>query len=342
MKRRTLLISTALAMTSLAACGSSGGSGGTGDGSRLRIGLSVNDTTSFVNEGKDALQAYADANDIELILTDPKGDVTAQASQIDQFVLQQLDGIMVIAIQPDALNAQAASAKAAGIPLLNVNSAMSSPDTAGSVEPDDTDAGRKVAQAMCDELGGSGGVVILEGPLGNSAQVLRKEGIDAVLAEYPDVTVLASDTANWSRDEAVNKTANWLTAHGDAIQGIIAENDDMALGALQALREVNMSVPIVGIDGIRDGLQAVEDGDFIGTVVQNGSLELSLSLALTAAIINETAPEKHIQFKMPYVNQENIDLYIRNAITEKEQFIEAIPEIVDRNLESGDYSNEEF
>src|SRR5699024_2884821 len=144
----------------------SGGSGGTGDGSRLRIGLSVNDTTSFVNEGKDALQAYADANDIELILTDPKGDVTAQASQIDQFVLQQLDGIMVIAIQPDALNAQAASAKAAGIPLLNVNSAMSSPDTAGSVEPDDTDAGRKVAQAMCDELGGSGGVVILEGPLG--------------------------------------------------------------------------------------------------------------------------------------------------------------------------------
>jgi ribose transport system substrate-binding protein len=136
--------------------------------------------------------------------------------------------------------------------------------------------------------------------------------------------------------------ANWLTAHGDKIDGVIAENDDMGLGALQAIREAGKSIPVVGIDGLQDGLRAIESGEFIGTVLQNGSIELPLGLALTVAVINGeiTGDAAHIAFKMPYVTQDDVALYIDHLVENKPAFIEKVPAIVDRNLKSGDYSNE--
>lgn len=109
---------------------------------------------------------------------------------------------------------------------------------------------------MMKQLGNKGKVVILEGPLGQSAQIDRYSGIESVLKKNPNVQVLAKDTANWSREEAVNKMKNWISAFGTEIDGVIAENDDMGLGALQALREAGITnvPPIVGIDGIQDGL----------------------------------------------------------------------------------------
>ncbi len=345
MRTKMLALGTAAAVAvSLAACApssdnSSGGAEGGDD--RLTIALSVNDTTSFVNEGKDALQAYADARGINLIINDPKGDVATQATQIDQFIRQGVDGIMVIAIAADSLAQQVADAKDAGIPLLNVNSALNNPDTAGGLEPDDVQAGRDIAEAMVAELGGQGNVVVLQGPLANSAQILRDQGINEVLDEHPGIKILAADTAEWSRDQAANKMANWITAFGDEIHGVIAHNDDMALGALQALTEANRELPIVGIDGIQDGLRAVAEGKFLATVLQNGSIELPLALALTVAVIKGEAAENRISFGMPLVTQENIDLYMRHVVTEKDAFIAKVPDIVDRNLASGDYSSEE-
>src|SRR6187551_3042689 len=102
----------------------------------------------------------------------------------------------------------------------------------------------------------------MQGPLGGSGEINRGKGIDQVLAKNPNIKVLAKDTANWKRDEAVNKMKNWISAFGDKIDGVVSENDDMGLGALQALKEANKTVPIVGIDGIEDGLNAVKSGEF--------------------------------------------------------------------------------
>ena len=85
-------------------------------------------------------------------------------------------------------------------------------------------------------MGGKGNVVIIEGPIGQSAQIQRKEGIDKILAANPDVKVLETKTANWSRAEAQSLTETWLTAHPDKINGVIGENDEEMLGALQAVK----------------------------------------------------------------------------------------------------------
>ena len=138
---------------------------------------------------------------------------------------------------------------------------------------------------MADKLGGKGNIVVLQGPLGQSGELDRTKGIQQVLAKYPDIKVLAKDTANWKRDEAVNKVKNWISGFGPQINGVVAENDDMGLGALQALKEAGRTdVPIVGIDGIEDGLNAVKSGEFIGTSLQNGTVELSAGLAVANAL----------------------------------------------------------
>ena len=114
---------------------------------------------------------------------------------------------------------------------------------------------------MADKLGGKGNIVVLQGPLGQSGELDRTKGIENVLAKYPDIKILAKDTANWKRDEAVNKMKNWISSFGGQINGVVAENDDMGLGALQALTEARQAMPIVGIDGIEDGLNAVKSGE---------------------------------------------------------------------------------
>ncbi|HAQ9631323.1 TPA: substrate-binding domain-containing protein, partial [Enterococcus faecium] len=201
----------------------------------------------FITEGKEGIDKYAEENGITVKWNSANNDVTTQADQVDQYVNAGVDAIIVVPVQADTLQPQVAAAKAANIPLLDVNATLNNDDVSASVQPDDVAAGAQEAQMMMDELGGEGNVVILQGPLGGSGEINRGKGIDQVLAKYPDVKVLAKDTANWNRSEAVNKTKNWISAFGDDIDGVISQNDDMGLGALQALKEANMTKPIVGI-----------------------------------------------------------------------------------------------
>ncbi len=251
-----------------------------------RIGVSVYDMSSFITAGKEGMEAYAKDNNIELVWNSANLDVSTQASQVDSYINQGVDAIIVVPVQADSLAPQVSAAKAKGIPLVPVNAALDSPDVAASVQPDDVAAGAQEMQMMADRLGGRGNIVVLQGPLGQSGELDRSKGIEQTLAKYPDIKVLAKDTANWKRDEAVNKMKNWISGFGPQIDGgVVAQNDDMGLGALQALKESGRTgVPVVGIDGIEDGLNAVKSGEFIGTSLQNGTVELSAGLAVANAL----------------------------------------------------------
>ncbi|MDF2824486.1 MAG: monosaccharide transporter substrate-binding protein family, partial [Mycobacterium sp.] len=222
----------------MTACGAGddSASGGEGGGA-TRIGVSVYDMSSFITAGKEGMDQYAKDNNIELVWNSANLDVATQASQVDSFINQGVDAIIVVPVQADSLGPQVTSAKEKGIPLVPVNAALNSTDIAGNVQPDDVAAGEQEMQMMADALGGRGNIVVLQGPLGQSGELQRTEGINNVLAKYPDIKVLAMDTANWKRDEAVNKMKNWISGFGDQINGVVAENDDMGLGALQALKE---------------------------------------------------------------------------------------------------------
>lgn len=192
---------TSAAALMLAGCGAGDPNANAGSSSddsgqeRITIGVSVYDMSSFVTEGKEGIDRYAEENNIEILWNSAGLDVNTQASQVDQYVTAGVDAIVVIPVQADSLQPQIAAAKAADIPFFDVNASLNSEDLTGSVQPDDVAAGEQEAQMMMDAIGGKGNVIILQGPLGGSGEINRGKGIDNVLAENPDVKVLAKDTA---------------------------------------------------------------------------------------------------------------------------------------------------
>jgi ribose transport system substrate-binding protein len=306
-----------------------------------RIGVSVYDMSSFITAGKEGMEAYAKANNIELVWNSANLDVSTQANQVDSMVNQGVDAIIVVPIQADSLGPQVATAKSKGIPLVAVNAALNNPDVAASVQPDDVAAGAQEMQMMADHLGGKGNIVVLQGPLGQSGEIDRTKGIKQVLAKYPDIKILAMDTANWKRDEAVNKMKNWISGFGPQINAVVAENDDMGLGALQALKESGRSgVPVVGIDGIEDGLNAVKSGEFIGTSLQNGTVELSSGLAVANALAKKEDVDTKPVYIMPAITKANVDVAIEHVVTERQKFLDGLSELTTQNLKSGDIAYE--
>lgn len=339
-RRAPLLgIAAVFTATSLAACSSGGGSGD--DDDQITIGVTVYAMESFITEGQEGIDRYAEENNIEILWNVADNDVSTQADHVDQYVNAAVDAIVIVPVQAETLEAQINAANAADIPILDVNATLNNPDVTASVQPDDVAAGELEAEMMMEEIGGEGNVVVLEGPLGGSGEINRGQGIDNVLEEHPDIEVLARDTANWNREEAVNLTSTWISAFGDDLDGVISQNDDMGLGARQALNEAGLDdIPVVGIDSVADGIAAVQSGDFIGTALQNGTVQLATGVAVAGKIARDEDVDTEYTYTMPAVTQENADEVEEHVVTEREEFLDGLTELIDENLETGDIAYE--
>ena len=117
----------------------------------------------------------------------------------------------------------------------------------------------------------------------------------------------------------------------------------MGLGALQALKEAGRNdVPIVGIDGIEDGLNAVKGGEFIGTSLQNGTVELAAGLAVANRLAKGESVNTEPVYVMPAITKDNVDIAIQHVVTERQQFLAGLTELTNRNLETGDIAFEDI
>lgn len=310
----------------------------------LRVGVAVYNMSSYITQGQEGMRAFAEVNDIDLLWNSADDDVANQASQIDTLINQEVDAIIIVPAQADSLRPQLEAAKEADIPVLTVNTTLDFTDLiTSSVLPDDVAAGSQQMQQMADALGGSGNIVVLQGPLGSSPEINRTQGIMNVLDEYPDINVLAIDTANWARDQAANLMANWITSFGDQIDGVVAENDDMALGAIQAMKEAGLDplLPVVGIDGIEDGIRAVQAGEMIGSSLQHGRVQLAAGLAVAQRVACGEPVESNYDYIMPPIDASNVDSYLGNVVTDVDAFLQRLPELVAKNLETGNIANED-
>lgn len=147
---------------------------------------------------------------------------------------------------------------------------------------DGVESGSQIGDALAEAIGGSGGIIALQGVLDTAAAKDRFAGLEASLETNPDVELLDQQTANFSRAEALTVTKTLLTKHGDAVTGIWAANDDMALGALEAVQQAGLegSISIVGIDAVPDALTAIEDGSMTATVSSDGPWQGAVGLAM--------------------------------------------------------------
>ena len=321
--KKTLAILLALMMVlSLAACGAKAPAAETPAtdapateapaDDEIVIGASWQDLKNeYIKNLADAAEAYCTAEGINLISNDGAGDPETQISQVETFITQGVDAIVLNPYDADGCIPAAAKAKEAGIPCILVCTVLSDMSNVTSfVGSNDTVAGEMEAQLIVDTLGGKGNVVILRGPNGHSAEINRTAGIFSVLENYPDVTVLYDQTANWDRAEAMSLVENWLQT-GAEINGVISENDEMAVGAYNALEAAGLGdVPVVGIDGIADAYQSIADGKMLATYLQDavGQAETAIQVAIKAA--KGEAVEANYDIPFTLVNADNVADFI--------------------------------
>ncbi|MBI1171329.1 substrate-binding domain-containing protein [bacterium] len=222
---------------------------------------------------------------VDVTVFDGKYDALTQQDQFNTMITQGYDAIIFVPIDVEAGAAAVQAAHDAGIPVFGSNTRVNSKLLTSYVGSDDVKSGYMEAKYVLDKIGCKGNVVVIEGPIGQSAQIQRLEGNKKALAECPNVKVLEDKTANWSRAEAQTLMENWLTAHPGEINGVIGQNDEMALGAIEAIKGAKLDVKsfaIAGIDGVTDALLAVKAGN-MASILQDGAAQAQGALDLAIA-----------------------------------------------------------
>ncbi len=223
---------------------------------------------------------------VELTIFDGRYDALVQQDQFETMITQGFDAIVFAPMDVEAGATAVQLAVDAGIPVVGSNARVNSDLLTAYVGSNDVEAGYLEAKAVLDKMGCQGAVVIIEGPIGQSGEIQRGEGNEKALAECPDVKILERQTGNWSRAEAQALMENWLTAHGNDIKGVIGQNDEMALGAIEAIKAAGMDVAdfaIAGVDGVTDALNAVKAGQ-MDSILQDGEAQAlgSIDVAIKA------------------------------------------------------------
>jgi inositol transport system substrate-binding protein len=307
--RSVILLVLALSMLlALTACSTSQKS------DKVKIGVTLMDfSTEFGIGLKDYMTAKADAmGDVELTVVDAGGDAAKQLQQVETFISQKVDAIIMQPQEQEACSPAIDKAKAAGIPIINCNSlTITEPDA--YVGSNDSESAEIAMTYIAEQLGGKGNVLMMHGHPGQTAEVKRTEGAMDILAQNPDMTLLDEQTADWDRAEAMTLMENWIQAYGDQINAVFCQNDEMALGALNALVQAGKkdNVLVVGVDAIDDALQSVKDGKMDATVYQDckgqaeGAIEAAYKLAKGESV------EKEILIPFILVTTENVDEYLK-------------------------------
>ncbi|MBW9065875.1 sugar ABC transporter substrate-binding protein [Rhizobium herbae] len=254
---------------------------------------------NFLTVLRNGMQDYAKTLEgVTLQVEDAQNDVAKQQSQIQNFIAAGVDAIIVNPVDTDATAAMSKLAADAGVPLVYVNREPSNidslPEKQAFVASNEAESGTLETQEVCKLLGGKGKAVVMMGELSNQAARMRTKDVHDVLATdaCKGIEIVEEQTANWSRTQGADLVTNWLSA-GLEFDAVIANNDEMAIGAIQALKAAGRSmdsVVIGGVDATQDALAAMAEGDLDVTVFQNaagqgqGSLDAALKLARGEAV----------------------------------------------------------
>lgn len=283
------------------------------------IGITIaRSDSAFLTILRDGMQDQAAKLDgVTVQVEDAQNDPSRQLDQVQNFVSSGVDAIIVIAVDGDSTPALTKMASDAGIPIVYANHPPADvdklPDTAAFVGSNEVDSGTLETKEVCRLLGGKGAAYVLMGPLNNHSSLVRTKDIHDVIAtdECKGMSVIEEQSANWDRLEAANIMTNWLST-GREFDAVIANNDEMAIGAIQAMKAagVDMSKVVVGgIDATPDGLAAMAAGDLDVTVFQNAIAQGAAAMDAAVALSRGQKTERQIWVPFELVTPQNMQDY---------------------------------
>lgn len=267
--------------------------------------------------------AYAQENGVDLVLADGRDDELKQMSDIENFIADGVDALIVIPVNPEGTDPIVDKAAEAGIPLIFVNrnpfidtktaEYRPIPENVYYVGSSEPEAGNFQAEFVVDQLGEDAecGYVVLMGQLSNTGTPLRTKGVKEVFDLYPGYEFLAEQTGNWQRDQAVTIMENWITAYGDQLCAVMANNDEMALGAVEALETAGMKddVIVAGVDLIDDALVAIEEGRLDFSAKQDGQGQGEGAVKVAVSVLNGEEVDEWTVIPFFPVSAENVEEY---------------------------------
>jgi len=279
---------------------------------------------NFLTVLRNGMEEYAGTLEgVELQVEDAQNDVAKQLDQINNFIAQGVDAIIVNPVDTSATQAMSDAAAAAGVPLVYVNrqpvNVDQLPDNQAFVASNEVESGTLETQEVCRLLAEQGkteaNIYIIMGELSNQAAVQRTQDIKDVM-ESGDcgvtLNILDEQTSNWRRDEAQNLMTNWLST-GEQFDAVIANNDESAIGAIQALKAGGIAmedVVVAGIDATQDALTAMEAGELDVSVFQDAAGQGAGALDAALALARGEEVEQKVYIPFQLVTPDNIGDYM--------------------------------
>jgi ribose transport system substrate-binding protein len=272
-----------------------------------KVGVSWSDTSfpygaAAISRSEETAKGFPN---MELFTTDARGDAATQSSQVDDLIARGVDVLILSPADAKALAPAAKRATDKGIKVIASDRNVDSP-VSTYIGSDNVEAGRVGGEYIVETLGGKGNVVELQGSLGASPTIDRNKGFEEAL-QGSDIKVIASETADYARDKGLQVMENLLQRFGAGeIDAVFTHNDEMSLGAIQAIREAGRQdeIKVVGVDGQESALRAIEAGQYAATVVYPLPVPEHI-LAAAKLCAGESLP-KRIQQENPLATADNV------------------------------------
>jgi inositol transport system substrate-binding protein len=274
---------------------------------------------NFLTVLRNGMQDYAKTlNNVNLQVEDAQNDVSKQLSQIQNFIAQGVDAIIVNPVDTDATPKMTKLAADAGVPLVYVNRLPADgdklPEKISFVGSNESDSGTLEMQEVCKLMGGKGDILVMMGELSNQAARQRTQDVHDVIAkpECSGIKIIQEQTGNWERTQGTDLMTNWISS-GVKFDAVVSNNDEMAIGAIQALKAAgyDMSKVIVGgVDATQDALAAMKAGDLDVTVFQNAAAQGSGAVDTALKLAKGEKVERLVWVPFELVTPANMDKYL--------------------------------
>ena len=283
------------------------GCGLTGGSSDRVIYANYDDSDGFCGQIKDAFAAKAQADGIEVEFLDAKSDGNMQIDQLNEVISSGAGAIVLLAADGSSIVKTIEKANDAGIPVITVNRSVAGGNVLRAYS-DDVEAGRMQGEYMAKNLPPNAKIVYLQGDGTQGSAVGRWDGFKAAcLDKRPDIQLLSFVDAGWSKAEALKTMTLWMSMFPE-INGVVAGNDEMALGAIAALKGANRleGCLVSAVDATPAGLAAVEAGEMAQTIKQDAKAQGEGALTLAEGFIKGSPPSGDLAIPFTSITADNI------------------------------------
>src|SRR5699024_9674279 len=272
--------------------GSDNGEGSSSEGDSddsVKVGLSISTLNNpFFVTLRDGAEAAAEEAGYEIVVTDAQDDASSQLSDIEDLLQQEIDVLLVNPVDSEAVVTAIESANTQDVPVITVDRSTEGGEVVTHIASDNVAGGEIAGEYIAEQLGESGSVVELQGVPGASATNERGEGFHNIVDDMGDLEVVAQQSANFNRSEGLTVMENIIQST-DNIDAVFAHNDEMALGAVEALQSNSMleDVLVVGFDATDDAVAAVEEGTMDATIAQQPELIGENAIDAVGSVVND-------------------------------------------------------